>query len=54
MPVLFCGFSLGNISGRGKKALFVFLIVHCIYQSQLTMVCFDFAMQIAAGLVVHV
>lgn len=51
MPVLFWGFALGNISGRGKKKLFLFLIVRYIYQSQLTMVCFDFALQISAGMV---
>lgn len=38
----------------GEESSFCFLIVCCIYQSQLTMVCFDFALQIEAGLVGHV
>lgn len=48
MPVLFL-FALGNVSGRGKKMLFLFLIVPHIYQCQLPVACFDFALQILAG-----
>lgn len=47
MAVLFCGSALGNMSGGGK--LFLFLIMRYIYQSQITMVCFDFVLQIPTG-----
>lgn len=45
--------SLWEILLVGGKKLFLFLIVWHIYQSQLTVVCFDFALQISAGTVRH-